>query len=254
MREEYNVTCKPDSITRLIAFLSVCMLAAAFGSTLDQVWGRTWGIFGAFGLASAVALDALGRSRERAKELRERRERSSRAQERVDKMMREKEASEVLSAALRQIQPHVTDSGPQRGDLQDGPRQPIDAPVTITPLCPSSGKPGESVRGHVQNISHHGVGLAHDCNLNRDLVLLEITGTNGKPILLTVNILWCDIQPSGQYFSGGKVVELLGPIGLDPSPRPAAGTSEADILSMPVVPIAAGTAASGSELQARTDR
>lgn len=254
MRDEYSVTRKPDSITRLIAFLSVCMLAVAFGSMLDLGWGRIWGIFGAFGLTSAVALDALCRSRAQAKELRAREERSSRDEERVDKMMREIEASEVMSAALREIQPNVTDSEPQRGDLRDSPRGPTDAPVTITPLCPSSGKLGESLRGYVRNISRHGVSLAHDCFLNREFVLLEITGTNGKPILLTANMLWCEIQPSGQYFSGGKVVELLGPIGLDPSPRPAAGTSEADILSMPVVPIAAGTAASGSELQARTDR
>jgi len=228
MPEEYHVAGKSGSVTRLIAYLSVCMLAAAFGSMLDQVWGRWWAIFGTFGLTSAVALDALCRCRARAEDLRKREKLSSQAKKHVDKMMREIEASDAMLAALHRIQPKITDSEPQRGDVRANPRQPVNASVTITPVCPLSGKLGESFTGHVRNISRHGVGLAHDRCLKREFVLLEIEGTNGEPILFVANLLWCELQASGQYFSGGKLVELLGTIGLDPRSKLAASTSEAE--------------------------
>ena len=228
MPEEYSVAGKSGSVTRLIAYLSVCMLAAAFGSMLDQVWGRWWAIFGTFGLTSAVALDALCRCRARAEDFKKRGKLSSQAKKHVDKMMREIEASDAMLAALHRIQPKITDSEPQRGDSRADPRRPVNAPVTITLVCPSSGKLGESFRGSIRNISRHGVGLAHDRCLEREFVLLEIEGKNGEPILFIAHVLWCELQASGQYFSGGKLVELLGPICFDPRSKLAAGTSETE--------------------------
>jgi len=227
MPEDYNASGKSGSVIRLIAYLSVCMLAASFGSMLDQVWGRWWAIFGTFGLTSAVALDALYRCRERAEDLRKRERLSSQAEKHVDKTMREIEASDAMLAALHRIQPRIADSEPQRGDLRASPRLPANVPVTITPVCRSSGQLGESFRGNVRNISRHGVGLAHDRCLKQEFVLLEIEEENDEPILFTANVLWCELQASGRFFSGGKLVELLGPICLGPSSELAASTSEA---------------------------
>jgi len=228
MPEGYNTADKSGLMTRLIAYLSVCMLAASFGSMLDQVWGRWWAIFGSFGLTSAVALDVLFRCRKRAEDLGRNKRLSSQAEKHVDKMMREIEASDAMLAALRKIHPNITDSEPQRGDVRASPRLPADIPVTVTPICPSSWKLGKSFTGSLRNISRHGISLAHDRCLKGEFVLLEIQPKHGEPILLVANVLWCELQASGQYFSGGKLVELLGPMCFDERSRLSASTSEAE--------------------------
>ena len=55
------------SITNLIAWLSVCLLAAAWGATIDPSWQPIWMRLGAFGLASALGLSATSKFRERRK-------------------------------------------------------------------------------------------------------------------------------------------------------------------------------------------
>jgi len=51
------------SIAHLIAWLSVCMLAAAWGSVLGPGWTLPWMHWGAFGLAAAVGLGVSDRLR-----------------------------------------------------------------------------------------------------------------------------------------------------------------------------------------------
>jgi hypothetical protein len=48
-------------ITSQIAWLSVCIIAAAWGERLlpGEQWQNAWGIFGLFGLASALGLSSI---------------------------------------------------------------------------------------------------------------------------------------------------------------------------------------------------
>jgi len=206
---------KSSPLPRLIAYLSLCMLAAAFGAMIGPVWSRWWAIFGVFGLASAVGLDVLNRSRARLADRRRREQLALGAERKLDKMMDDLESSGAIHAVLRQFQPGAPDPTPEDAHCHAEPRLPLDKPVTIMRLLRySSGaidRLGEPLVGRVRNISRHGFGLAHEQRLERGLVLLEFDLENGEPIQFVADVFWCELQESGCYFSGGKILEVVSP-------------------------------------------
>jgi hypothetical protein len=206
---------KSAPLTRLIAYLSLCMLAAAFGAMVGPAWSRWWAIFGTFGLASAVGLDVLNRSRARLANQTRRKQLSLQAGGKLDEMMSDMESSTAIRAALRQFQPGATDSTRQGTNCQAEPRLPLNKPATITRLLRSSGdagyRLGESLAGRVRNISRYGFGLAHNQQLEQGLVLLKCELENGEPLRFIADVLWCELQDSGCYFSGGKILEVIRP-------------------------------------------
>jgi di/tricarboxylate transporter len=54
-------------ITSKIGWLSVCIIAAAWGNQLlpGSYWGNVWGMIGVFGLASALGLASIAAARQR---------------------------------------------------------------------------------------------------------------------------------------------------------------------------------------------
>jgi hypothetical protein len=215
---------KSAPLTRLIAYLSLCMLAAAFGALIGPAWSRWWAIFGAFGLASAVGLDVLNRSRARLADDTRRKELALKAGRKLDEMMGDMESSRAIRAALRQLQPNAADPTPQGADCQAEPRLPLNKPVTITRLLRYSGEAverlGEPLAGRVRNNSRFDFGLAHDQRLERGLVLLEFEIENGEPIQFIADMLWCELQDSGRYCSGGKILKVVSPSDARPARIP----------------------------------
>ena len=43
-------------------------------------------------------------------------------------------------------------------------------------------------------------------------MILEFELENSKPIRFIADLLWCEPQPDGQFFSGGKLLELVNPV------------------------------------------
>ena len=215
---------KSAPLTRLIAYLSLCMLAAAFGGMLGPAWCGWWAIFGTFGLASAVGLDVLNRSRARLADHRRREQLALKAERKLDEMMGDLESSGAIHAALRQFQPGAPDPTPPDANRRAEPRLPFNKPVTIMRLLRySSGaidRLGEPLVGRVRNISRHGFGLAHDQRLERGLVLLEFDLENGEPIQFIADVFWCELQESGCYFSGGRISEVASPSDVRPARIP----------------------------------
>ena len=215
---------KSAPLTRLIAYLSLCMLAAAMGAMVGPAWARWWAIYGTFGLVSAVGLDILHRSRARRADRMRRMRRNQlalKAERKLDEMMGDMESSDAIRAALRQFQPGATDPTPQGTNCQAEARLPLNKPATITPLFRSSGdagyRPGEPLAGRVRNISRYGFGLAHDQRMERGFVLLDLDLENGEPMQFIADVLWCELQESGCYFSGGKLLEVVGPSDVRPA-------------------------------------
>jgi hypothetical protein len=206
---------KSASLTRLIAYLSLCMLAAAFGAMLGPVWSRWWAIFGTFGLVSAIGLRVLNRSRARLADRTRGKQLALKAERRLDEMMGDIESSGAIRAALRQFQPGATDSTPRGTNCQAEARLPLNKPATITPLLRSSGdagyQRGKPLAARVRSISGSGFGLAHDQQLERGVVLLEFELEDGQRLQLIADVLWCELQDSGCYFSGGRILEVEGP-------------------------------------------
>ncbi len=210
-----NDAPKSAPITRLIAYLSLGMLAAAFGAMVGPAWCRWWAIFGAFGLASAVGLDVLNRSRTERADHTRRRRLAVNAERKLHDIMGDMESSDAIRTALAQLQPGTTYPPPQGINCQAEARQSLNKPVRITRLLQSSGnvghRLGEPLVGRVRNISCHDVGLAHDQRLERGFVLLEFDLENGKPLQFVADVFWCELQDDGGYFSGGKILKVVGP-------------------------------------------
>jgi hypothetical protein len=206
---------KSVPLTRLIAYLSVCMLAAAFGSMVGQAWCRWWAIFGAFGLTSAAGLDVLDRSRTRWADHRRRKRLALKADQSLHEMIDDMESSRAIRDALRQVQPGDTIPTPQGTNGQAEPRLCLNEPATITRLFRSSGDAGyqlgEPLAGRVRHISRYGFNLAHNQRLERGIILLEFDLANGMPLQFIADVLWCELQDDGGYFSGGKLLEVVSP-------------------------------------------
>jgi hypothetical protein len=212
----HDDAAKSAPLTRLTAYLSLCMLAAAFGAMVGPAWCRWWAIFGTFGLVSAIGLDALNKSRTRRADHTRREQFALKAERKLDEIIGNTESSGAILTALRQLQPSATDPTPQGTNCQAEPRLTLNKPATITRLLRYSSaavdRMGEPLAGRLRNVSRHGFGLAHDERLERGLVLLEIDLENGESLQFIADVLWCELQDGGCYFSGGKILEVVSPI------------------------------------------
>jgi hypothetical protein len=202
-------------LTELIAGFSLCMLAAAFGSLLGPEWGRSWMIFGTFGLVSSVGLDVFRRTQERLKEEKRERAMAIVAEQNLSKVITTMRSSTSLRDALRKIQGDAVGGEPRGPTRRDDPRLPLRHPVTITRLRErwktSDEYLGDSLPGSVRDISSCGIGLAHRRHLERGPVLLVFELNDGERVSFTAEVLWCEPQSDGQYFSGAKLMDVLNP-------------------------------------------
>jgi hypothetical protein len=206
---------KSGQITSLIAYLSLCMLAAAFGAALGPGWSRWWAIFGLFGLASAIGLNLVNRARVRRAERAQNERLTVRIAQKLDEMVSDMEVSDAIHATLRQLQPSARNSTAPDARRQAETRLPLDRPATIWRLFRSSRtadyRRGESLAGQLRNVSHCGFSIAHDQRLERGLALLEFEMEIGRTMQFIADVLWCELQEDGGYLSGGKLLEELSP-------------------------------------------
>jgi hypothetical protein len=130
-------------------------------------------------------------------------------------MMDDMESCRAIRAALRQVQPGDTIPTSQGTNCQAEPRLSLNKPATITRLFRSSGDAGyqlgEPLAGRVRSISRYGFSMAHDQRLERGIVLLECDLEKGTPLQFIADVLWCELQDDGSYFSGGKLLEVVSP-------------------------------------------
>jgi hypothetical protein len=182
---------------------------------LGPAWSYWWAVFGAFGLISAIGLDVLNDSRTRRADHTRKELFAVRAERKLDEMLGDMESSDAIRAALRPFQPDSTNPTPQDANRQPEPRLPLDKAATITRLFRSTGdagyRLGEPLAGRVRSLSRHGFGLAHDQPLERGFVLLTIDRDNSEPLQFVADVLWCELQNSGCYLSGGKLLEVVSP-------------------------------------------
>jgi len=215
MRRKHEVVDRSTPLTELIAGFSLCMLAAAFGAILGPEWSRQWAIFGAFGLASAVGLDVFRRTQDRLKEQIRKKEMAVLTERNLNKVANDLRSSTTIRDALRKVQDHaVAAVSPGRAGSAE-PRLPAHKQVRITLLRERTKTPqdwsGDSFTGYVRDISSCGIGLAHSRHLEPGPVLLAFELRNGEQVTFITEVLWCESQGDGQYFSGGKLRKVLSP-------------------------------------------
>ena len=212
MPEGYGAVEKPGYVAKLIGYLSFGMLAAAVGSTLGETWSRVWFVFGMLGLVSALGLNVMSRAHARSKCLKKRKNLFLQAEKHLNKIVGVEESFDEISEAVRRIQLDTTEPKAKGGKSKHEARTSLNKSVTITPLEWSRKVTEKSVVGHVRNISGYGFGLAHDCLLQQGYVLLEFELENHEPVEFIADLLWCEAQPNGKFFSGGKLLEVVNPV------------------------------------------
>ncbi len=96
-----------NSMPALIAWFSICLLAAATGRLLDDRWQIIWAELGAFGLVAAVGLGSLEKVRA-ARDLRARdRNLQTRLESGLDRLNDHSATLDSINVAVRRLTEHV---------------------------------------------------------------------------------------------------------------------------------------------------
>ncbi len=204
------------SVPTLIAWLSVCLLAAAAGHALDQRWQPLWARIGAFGLAAAVGLSTV----ESARDVRERRRHERRMRARAEgglaRVNQHTAAVDSINEALGRLTAHALrqrrgkplkstmGTRSQAGQLLAG--YPIEI-MAIDEQSPTQAfENGRNMIGSVRQFSSRAVTFEHASPLDSPMALLTFKlGTGDEQLSFVVDIMWTERADQG-FASGGTVL------------------------------------------------
>ncbi len=205
------------SIPTLIAWLSLCMLAAAWGHTLDEEWQVIWTEVGAFGLVSAVGLGAVEKMRMARSERMHNRVLQARVECGLAKLNEHSAAVDSINGAVRRLTEHAAKT--RRTDLANMPRGKRrlqsqllgDYPLEVTPVDDHGeqleGKGVRSIGGQLRQISSQGVTFEHDEPFTTRIVLLTFKLADDQRLSFVVDVMWTQKTVSG-FTSGGAVLAV----------------------------------------------
>ncbi|MGD9721986.1 MAG: hypothetical protein AB7O59_10265 [Pirellulales bacterium] len=212
MGDDHGQDPRGGSITHLIAWLSVCLLAAATGSALDPEWRPLWAQMGAFGLASAVGLSVVAKMRTaRRRQALEDAKRST-LERRMEAVVSQFEPSPSLRTTVSRLCQEFLERPPESDQTRAGCLAAYARPVMITPLRRDrEGKflvRGTTTEAQVRDLSVRGVGVAHHGPLPSSLVLLTCDASDGTSLAVVVDLRWSHNLGDGDFLSGGEFVEV----------------------------------------------
>ncbi len=201
-----------NSLPRLIAWLSLVMLAAACGPWIPDSIRSLWMIFGAFGLTAAVGLGVTRRIRA----LQKMQHRTQVFEERILKVLTPLAAKRAEASRIREAIRHIAED--YQKDARDGherrfePRIPVQIPAYLRPAgdaqAPGSLCQDNSSKVTIADFSSRGIRLSHEKPLDYRTVLVTFDLLDGHRMSLTAQLLWTQQQVDGKYASGGTVLEL----------------------------------------------
>jgi hypothetical protein len=199
-----------SSHCKLIAWLSVCVLAAAWGSNLNPDWRPLWREVGAFGLVSAVGLSAARQMRAVFRRRSEQRSVEAQLTRRLATDLFTSDASEHLRTIIERFFADFEGWASSPTDRRLG----TDNHASAELFCIDCDHPGAmqlempSAVARVRNISQVGIGLSHPQPLATGPVLLAYETRDGARLVIGVEISWCRSTGDGEYISGGRFVEF----------------------------------------------
>jgi hypothetical protein len=207
------------SIPSLIGWLSVCLLAAAMGRSLDEHWQVVWAEMGAFGLVAAVGLGSIERIRRARQERFRERAMQARFECGLARLNQHSATIDSINAAVRQLaQQAAIDMRGKLGKAQRNRRRDqmelvADYPLQIVPVDEHAGGDVElaPIRGVLQQISSRVVSFDHSEVIPTRTVLLTFR-TGERPLSFVVDVTWTQ-KIDGAYSSGGTVLAVGVPAG-----------------------------------------
>jgi hypothetical protein len=210
---ESPVLARKSSLRSLIAWLSVCLLTAGWGAKLDSSVREQWSRVGLFGLAAAVGLEIVARTRRLLKMKAQQKATNRRITRNVDDVAAQSASVAQLGELLQRI---CQDSGTDlalSGEAGEAPRLRFRLPVQLRPLIgdetPAPPPGTHSFVAHVRNISATGVGLIHNEHIDSPRYVLDFPRKSGESLSVLVELIWQHRLADGPYHSGGKLIEVV---------------------------------------------
>ena len=212
----------------LIAWLSLCLLAAAWGRTLDANLQRVWAEVGAFGLATAVGLEAVHRAcMARERQVRERFVRR-RVEHGLSRLIEQSATLDAMSLAVRRLIEDVTRrKGPQPCSSGWTKRHCeaeilLRYPIEITSVDDSSttveAGSYEPTRGSIRQMSATSISFDHAEPLPTRVAIATFRLSRGEKFSVVVDLIWTEKDGDG-YVSGGTVLAAGAPREPEPLER-----------------------------------
>ncbi|MCE9553545.1 MAG: hypothetical protein K8T91_09250 [Planctomycetes bacterium] len=218
------VTEARASVTAMIAWLSVCLLAAAWGPTLAPEGRFAWSSFGLFGLVAALGLDAIARVRRARLEQLEM-ENSAVVQERrlvnLDRQSRSvcatreamRHVTEIAQQHRQQYEAALAESTKAVSDRRSEERtacwMPVDLLLRSYDSEDESSAEATRILAYVRDLSSTGVGLCHHQPIEETEAVVRIRAGEGDETSLLATRCWCRKSEDGWFQSGWKLVEVL---------------------------------------------
>jgi len=223
-----------SSIRSLMAWLSVCVLAAAWGPALTAEGKETWTTFGLFGLVAALGLDVIARVRRARRDQVEQEVAAIVQQRRLVDMDRQYRSVQAMREAMQRVTEvaerhrHQYDtalaesaSGPddRRSEERTACWMPVELYLEPNELDGDAADGGtESVVAYVRNLSGSGVGLCHHKPIDAVEAVMRIRSGEGDQLSLLTTRCWCRPTDDGWHQSGWKLVEVLSNLEQDREP------------------------------------
>ena len=211
------------AIPSLIAWLSLCLLAAAWGHALDAEWQIIWAEIGAFGLTAAVGLGALEKTRNARAERIYNRLMQSRVECGLARLNEHSAAVDSINMAVRRLAEHAAKrrsseiASVSRVKRRWQTQLLSDTPLEIVPVedqdVPFDVKSVAPIAGTLRQISSQGVTFEHDEAFAARIVLLTFKLTD-EQLSFVVDVMWSQKAVDG-YTSGGTVLAVGVPAALE---------------------------------------
>jgi hypothetical protein len=208
------------SIPSLMAWLSVCILAAAWGKSLNENLQAQWSTLGLYGLVASVGLGLL----EKGRNSRLKRARKNALQARTTfglaRITEQEAARDTINAAVRRVTisagadmaGSAAHAQKRRRDRRSEQRSehlgrlPMEVTVVIDHddfSCDLS----DPFPGTLRDLSASGISFLHWVPIKGRIVVLTIRLTDGNHLSFVVEALWTDVTRDG-FVSGGSILDV----------------------------------------------
>lgn len=204
------------SLPSSIAWLSLVLLAAGWGRTLDNRWQDIWIRAGAFGLAAAVGLGGLEKARlfrdQRVRHLAERIS-FERLEGRLTRLNDENATLKLIDDAIRRLTRHVAcERQKQACDPAPGESLQTLSPFPLEVIPVDEDAPAfdigsaHSIAGSLRGISSRVFSFQHDQAFSEPIALLTFTLGKREKLCFVVDVLWTHVLSDGFVSSGTVLV------------------------------------------------
>jgi hypothetical protein len=219
------------SIPSLTAWLSLCILAAAWGRSLDERWQPIWADIGAYGLAASVGLSFLERARLAHHKWSQVRAIRARTECGLARLNEHGAVLDSINTAIRRLQncasrnssalPATPTSWRVRASVRS--RWLASLAMNVTPIVEQGDEQFEralGVRGTLRQISARGLSFCHTQAFPGRIAVLTFELDDGPPLSFVVEVQRTEVSPEG-FLTHGAILE----VGV-PAPQPAEGEQE----------------------------